>query len=433
MFRLFQQTRLKPSVTSEDKKWIEDNFAWFIELFGLEKLRTRPFLLPTLTDFPYDNFNDPEQFKRLFIQLCAHWELQPNEIGIKIFDDIKSKEWTTWSPEGYVTQPGAFFYQTHLTGDKRYIIEIARSNFKNGQALIAVLAYGLSYIKFLRYKLADNMHGLENVRDLAAIYLGFGIYIANTSVMQEVSWIGRQGSLPPQVISYANALLCYLTDTKAEHVINYLNSNTRKLFNNDFRFLSKTNNTLLTRPAITRLENSYQLFSKLMKGFDEKNFDIAIEACNDLLAINNKNSVAYNNLGYALLQQKKYPEAIVQFTKAVSLDPYFDYAYNNRGYCKLQLGDVENAFADLHHSFEMNPDNAFSWRNMGAFYLATGENEKALEHFQQAQSIDPNCEMIHFYLGHCNSRLGNIEIANHHFSMSKEMNEHNDSSLPGEN
>ena len=128
-----------------------------------------------------------------------------------------------------------------------------------------------------------------------------------------------------------------------------------------------------------------------------------------------------------MLQQKKYQEAIDQFTKAIDIDPYWDYPYNNRGYCKLQLGDIDNAYADLFHSFEMNSDNSFSWRNLGVYYLTTNEFEKALQHFEQAEKIDPKTELINFYLGKTHLKIGNTDKSKLYLDKSAELNEHNDS------
>ena len=38
MFMLFSKKSYRPTVTQEDKNWIEQKIIWFIEVFGLEKL-----------------------------------------------------------------------------------------------------------------------------------------------------------------------------------------------------------------------------------------------------------------------------------------------------------------------------------------------------------------------------------------------------------
>lgn len=42
MFGLFNKKTYQPSVTPEDKDWIEKNITWFIEVFGIDKLKEQP-------------------------------------------------------------------------------------------------------------------------------------------------------------------------------------------------------------------------------------------------------------------------------------------------------------------------------------------------------------------------------------------------------
>lgn len=110
MFGLFKKKAFKPTVTAEDKEWVEQNIRWFIEVFGPAKLKERPFILPTPDTFPYNDLKDPHQFNKLFEQLCACWEVDPGEIDVKFFDDIKSKQWTNLAPEGPTAEPLGQYY-----------------------------------------------------------------------------------------------------------------------------------------------------------------------------------------------------------------------------------------------------------------------------------------------------------------------------------
>src|SRR5918993_1184715 len=110
MFGLFGKKKNQPSVTPEDKEWVEQNIIWFIEAFGLDKLKEQPFILPTLENFPYKDLKDGNQFQQLFEQLCKYWDLNPNEIVVKFFDDIKSKQWTDLMPIGNFNDAGGLYY-----------------------------------------------------------------------------------------------------------------------------------------------------------------------------------------------------------------------------------------------------------------------------------------------------------------------------------
>lgn len=428
MFGLFNKKRYHPTVTQEDKDWVEKNFIWFIEVFGLDKLKEQPFISPTTENFPYTNLKDNDQFQKFFEQLCKYWVLNPNEIVVKFFDDFKSKQWTTWIPHGTFNEPTGLYNQIYTTDEKRFSIQLAKSNLNNPQLLVSVIAHELGHVKLLGENYINrNDTDLEPLTDLASIYFGFGVFVANSVQTKDIYGISRSGYLPNQLISYANALICYITECNVNNYTSLLNGNTIDLFKKDFEFLSNTNDTVLTKDKVLESELTFKIGKQISDGFEKRNFDDVIEGSKKLLETNSKNIAAFNNIGYALLQQKKYQEAIDQFTKAIDIDPYWDCPYNNRGYCKLQLGDLDNAFLDLYASFEMNPDNSFSWRNLGAYYLRTNDFEKALHHFEEAEKIDPKTELINFYLGQTHLKIGNLDKSKQYSEKSVVLKEYNDS------
>jgi tetratricopeptide (TPR) repeat protein len=430
MFGLFSKKTYQPTVTTEDKDWIEKNIIWFIEAFGLDKLKGQPFISPTTQNFPYNNLKDTEQFQKLFEQLCKYWDLNPNEIIVKFFDDIKSKQWTTWMPHGKFNEPAGLYNQIYTTSKKRFNIQLAKSNLNNAQLLVSVISHELAHVKLLGGNYINrNNADMEPMTDLASIYFGFGVFVANSVQTKDIYWISRSGYLPNQLISYANALICYITEHDVNNYKAVLNGNTIDLFKKDFEFLINTKDTALTKDKVSESELTFKIGKQITDGFEKRNFDEVIEGCKKLLDTNPKNIAAFNNIGYALLQQKKYQEAIDQFTKAIDINPYWDYPYNNRGYCKLQLDDLENAYWDLQSSFEMNPDNSFSWRNLGAYYLKANEFEKALQHFEDAEKIDPKTELINFYLGQTHLKMGNVDKSKQYLDKSVELKEHNDSTI----
>lgn len=430
MFGLFGKKKYSPTVTPEDKDWIEQNICWFIEVFGLDNLKTQPIILPTAENFPYNDLNDTHQFQRLFERLCRYYDVNPNEIVVKFFDDFKSKQWTTWIPHGEFSDAAGIFYQEYTTYEKRFNVQLAKSNLNHPQLLVSVISHELAHVKLLGGNYVNSKDSdMEPLTDLASIFFGFGIFVANSSQTKDIYWITRTGYLPQQMISYANALICYITGYDSKIYIAELNGNTKDLFKQDYEFLCKTNNTSLTKDKLTEIVRIHKMSDQIEKGFGTRNFEGVIAACKELIKDNPQNNAVVNDYGYALLQQKNYHEAIEQFTSAIDIDPYWDIPYNNRGYCKLQLGELEDSFTDIHSAMEMNSENPHSMRNMGAYYLRMNEFEKAMEHFEQAQKIDPQTELINFYLGITHSKIGNTEKSTEYLEKSALLNEHNDSTI----
>ncbi len=428
MFGFFTRKTNTHSVTQTDKDWIEENLIWFIETFGLDLLQKSPFILPTPESFPFNNLQDETQFQNLFERICAHWNINPNEIIVKFFDDIASKQWSTWGYAENQKSAAGLFNQIYSTDEKRFKIQIAKSNLSNPELLINVISHELGHVKLLGKNLINRKDlDMEPLTDLSSIFFGFGIFMANTSITKIEYGLAKTGYLQSQIISYTNALLCFITDKNAEEYIPYLNQNTREIFWNDFNYLKNTNDTLLDKWTVNNAISTYTNNKKVDDSFNTRNFDEVIEATKELLKITPKDKSLFNTLGYALQQQKKYEEAIIEFTKAIDIDPYWDYPYNNRGYCKLQLKDYDNAFPDLHSSFEMNPTNSFSWRNMGVYYLIHKDFNKALYHIEEAEKLDPSTEIINFYLAKAHFKLNNHEKSKYYMDKSLEINEYNDS------
>src|ERR1043165_7791699 len=96
MFRFLNKKKPGITVTPEDKEWVERKMIWLLQAFGLGRLGDEPFIAPLADVFPYTDLKDPHQFQQLFEQLCGYWQLDPGDIEVRLFDDLRSKQWSTW-------------------------------------------------------------------------------------------------------------------------------------------------------------------------------------------------------------------------------------------------------------------------------------------------------------------------------------------------
>jgi Flp pilus assembly protein TadD len=431
MFRLFGKKVFRPTVTQDDKDWIEMNIISLIKSYGFERLKEAPFIFPTEENFPYTNFKDEYQFQKLFEQLCNYWDLDHNWISVNFFEDVQSKEWETLIPQGSSNEPAWSYSQFYKKDEKRFEIQLAKSDLDNPGLLISVMARILASVKSTvsNHYIIQNSPDIRPYRDLTCIFFGFGILFANTVWAKKPYWTIHSGALPNQVISYTNALICYVTEQNVGNCESFLNSNTKDLFKKDYEFLNNTGNTLLTKDKISESDVIFKLRKQVSDGLHGGGYEKAIEAGRKLISLDPKDSSALNNVGYAFLHQRKYNEAIAEFTKAIEVHPNNAFPYNNRGYCKLQIGEFADAFSDIQYSLDMNQGNSYAWRNMGAYYLKINEFAKALSYFEKAEKMNPTTEMINFYLGEVYLKLGNMELSKKYLDKSKDLNEHNDSMI----
>jgi tetratricopeptide (TPR) repeat protein len=87
----------------------------------------------------------------------------------------------------------------------------------------------------------------------------------------------------------------------------------------------------------------------------QRQFQAAIESCNEALRISHRNSAAYSIRGHAYFYLKEYQQALRDCTHAIELDPNNDGAYNNIGKVYLGLCKLEKARDAFAKSCALNP------------------------------------------------------------------------------
>jgi len=159
----------------------------------------------------------------------------------------------------------------------------------------------------------------------------------------------------------------------------------------------------------------------------------AIEYYNKAIELNDKNSVAWNNIGNALFNLKKYEEALPYFEKSIELWPKggsqdmlawcfmelkkyekaievfnqhnailgtSSYRLVKMGYCYLEIGKNQEALSCASEAIQMGPNDprgsrethARAWYVRGKAYLNLGKTAEALHDFDEALKFDPSCQ-----------------------------------------
>ena len=91
---------------------------------------------------------------------------------------------------------------------------------------------------------------------------------------------------------------------------------------------------------------------------DLREYDLAKEQYENLIAIDPKSYPAYNSLGYIALNfEDNYEEAVRYFTKALEIDSLYDQAWCNRGIAYEYLEAWDRARADFLQCRKINPNN----------------------------------------------------------------------------
>jgi len=101
------------------------------------------------------------------------------------------------------------------------------------------------------------------------------------------------------------------------------------------------------------------------------NRTIEIEQTND--NIDQRDAEAYCERGTAHYNVGEYDQAILEYNKAIEINPVYHKAYNYRGNCYYHKGEHDRAILDYNKALESNPYFAYAFNNRGIIYYYKGE------------------------------------------------------------
>lgn len=132
----------------------------------------------------------------------------------------------------------------------------------------------------------------------------------------------------------------------------------------------------------------------IMDFYDGK-FNSAIEKFNKSIDLNKDMSVSYFYRGAAYHSIEEYDEAMMDYSKAISIDPKMTDAYYNRAKIILSRKDIENpdikkAIADLEKALELDEKFADALYAMAAAYKKLEDYHKCLEFLEKLLQISPD-------------------------------------------
>jgi serine/threonine protein kinase len=116
-----------------------------------------------------------------------------------------------------------------------------------------------------------------------------------------------------------------------------------------------------------------------------------------------QDSRAYNKRGLAYVSTRNYEQAIVDYSKAIALDPEYAEAYNNRSTAHLLMENYGEAVADCQRALELAPDFVATYVNRGIAYTGLRLYEQALVDYNKALELAP--QTVYAYYNRANTYL----------------------------
>lgn len=101
------------------------------------------------------------------------------------------------------------------------------------------------------------------------------------------------------------------------------------------------------------------------------------------------NPALLNELGNILVQHGRLQQAIVQYEKAIKLQPDLAITWNNLGVARTAQGRMAEGESAYRKAIKLNPAYGLAYYNLGANFDQRKNYDQALIFYQRAIEIDP--------------------------------------------
>jgi hypothetical protein len=232
----------KPVIETEVSTWIFQAFAWALRNFGSDVFyHNIQLVTPTSRHFP-ERANSAESLVEstfLRVRKYANLENWPCRIEAQERDPNPIIA-PTVVLKGLPSGPAGTF--SYATESKEAVITYNPDLVSQPESLVATFAHELAH--YLGGIAREHPPGgedyWEHVTDLVAVYLGFGIFLANSAFTFEQyadvgthGWrSGRQGYMSEYELTYALALFCILKRIDSKEVLPHLDRHLRGFYKN---------------------------------------------------------------------------------------------------------------------------------------------------------------------------------------------------------
>jgi len=107
----------------------------------------------------------------------------------------------------------------------------------------------------------------------------------------------------------------------------------------------------------------------------------------DVVQKSSQKARPYNNLGNAYIMQGDFAQAMVDFNKAIELNPNFGFAYCNRAASYLRQGDFNHAIDDYNKAINNDPEYTRAYWGRATTYYDLRKYDKAWADVRKIQEM----------------------------------------------
>jgi len=184
---------------------------------------------------------------------------------------------------------------------------------------------------------------------------------------------------------------------------------------------------VLIKISPTRSSVSSGYINRSLAHLNLKEYQLAIQDCNDALALNSSKPMGYNNRGVAYLKLKQYQQALHDYNRAIQLNPILLIAYSNRSFLYIQLQEYQLALQDAEYVLRVQRANFLAHTLSVVCYVYMGQYQQAIERCEEAFKLKPNDATCYHNRGIAYLALNNIEQGKADLLKSQELDPGNSS------
>ena len=241
----------KLPVNQEERSWVDEGFVRLETMLGRERMIEATVVLPDAEHFP-DAFDGSEaSVEKLIHRVCEYMQIDPTRIKLEIFPDEADelRENSLWSIQ--TNRPAGIYFghESVMDEDGKAVIAIKSSVLKDPIVLVATVAHELGHLILLGDgRLDSSTPDHEPMTDLLTVYLGLGLFSANSAARFQHhehgggwhSWsMRRLGYLPQEVYGYALAKFAAERGEIKPDWMRHLSVNVRAYFKRSSGWLAK--------------------------------------------------------------------------------------------------------------------------------------------------------------------------------------------------
>jgi hypothetical protein len=247
----------KLPISDEVREWVDEGFRRLETMLGRCRMLEATVILPAAEHFPDPYDGTPAAAEKVFCRVCAFMRVDRSRIDLEIFPD-ETEELHEILPSWHTTHgksaAGLYVHPTKEGGVEEgnnkscMVVALKSTLLKDPLSLVATAAHELGHVILLGGGLMEgDTPDHEPMTDLLTVYLGFGIFTANSAARfqqyqdeRRAGWsMQRLGYLPEEVYGYALARFAAEREEDRAEWTKYLSTNVRVYFKRSQAWLKK--------------------------------------------------------------------------------------------------------------------------------------------------------------------------------------------------